>query len=196
MNNMAKGKNRSGLIVTIIVLGLVLAVFATILIIQNVNKPKTTDTTSVDKTSTSSTSTDKPPETTDDTTAETPSATVDPTTLSSIDVEPLSITVFYTKGAGAFEFAVKRTADRTQYVEFSAPELVDTKCTDDTGVFASIIVNPSSNMDETTIAQKTTVGSNTYALTLAGKNCASDQKLLTQYQDAFKNGFSSLKAME
>ena len=193
---MAKGKSKTGLIVTIIVLGLVLAVVATILIVQSFNKPEASETTSTDTTSTSSTSTDKTTEPSDDTTTVAPSDSVDPATLSSIDVEPLSITVFYTKGTGALEFAVKRTADRTQYVEFSSPELVGTKCTDDTGVFASIIVNPSSNTDETTIAQKTTVDDTTYALTLAGKNCASDEALLTKYQDAFKNGFSSLKAMQ
>ncbi|MEO6109862.1 MAG: hypothetical protein ABIP50_02535 [Candidatus Saccharimonadales bacterium] len=196
---MAKGQNRTGLIVTIVVLGLTLAIVSTIVILNGLNKPKVEETTSKTDSSkteptTTTTDSDKGATTTPATTKPAPS--VDPSTLSSIDVDPLKITVFYTKGAGALEYSVKRTADRTQYVEFSAPGLVGTKCTDDAGVFASIIENPASTEDNTSIVQKTTAGDKTYGLTLAGTNCANDQELLATYQTAFKNGFSSLKVME
>lgn len=192
---MAKGQGRTGLIVTIIALAVTLGVVGAIVLLQNLNRPAVV----IDPgTSTESTNEEtKTEETSDETTGEqTTTEAVDPSTLNSIDIEPLEITVFYTKGTPGFEFAVKRTADRTEYVEFSSPDLVGTKCTDDTGVFASIIKNPASSEDQTAVAQKKTVGSDTYELSLAGKNCASDQTLLEEYQAAFSNGFSQLKAME
>lgn len=119
----------------------------------------------------------------------------DPASLSSIDIEPLGVAVLYTKGIPGFEFAVKRTASGTQYVEFSAPELVGTKCTDDQGVFLSIVKNPSGNEDDSTITSETKVGSDTYGLALSGNNCTSDQALFAQYQTAFSNGFSSMRPL-
>ena len=119
---------------------------------------------------------------------------VDLASLNSIAVEPLGVTVYYTKGTPAFDFAIKKAADRTEYVEFTAPSLVGTKCTDDQGLFASIIKNPSTN-DAQTISQTTKVGGDTYGLSLAGASCADDAALLVQYQDGFKAGFSSLAAL-
>lgn len=121
--------------------------------------------------------------------------TVDPATLSSIAIDPMNITVSYTKGIPGFDFAVKRTADRTEYVEFSAAALVGTKCTDDQGSFASIIKNPSTDESQTTIAQKVTIGSDTYGLSLYGKGCTNNIELFDQYQAGFSNGFSNLKAI-
>ena len=120
---------------------------------------------------------------------------VDPETLTSVDVEPLGITVFYTKGTPGFEFAIKKTANQTQYVEFTSSDLVGAKCTDDNGLFATIIKNPSSDEDKSTITQTVKVGSDTYGLSLAGKGCTSDADLLSEYQTGFTNGFTSLKAL-
>jgi len=118
----------------------------------------------------------------------------DPETLSSVDVEPLSVTVYYTKGVPAFGFEVKRTADSTQYAEFSSDELIGTKCTNDTGLFATIIKDPSTT-DEAILSQTVKVGETPYGLSLAGMGCTADAELLAQYQAAFKEGFTSLKAL-
>jgi hypothetical protein len=192
---MAKRQSKSGLIITIIALGLTLVIVGTIAFLQNLNRPTATDL----PVSTETTETETPAETTTDeesTTEETTAPVVDPATLTSIDIEPMAITVFYTKGTPGFEFAVKRTADRTEYVEFSSPDLVGTKCTNDGGVFASIIKNPAASEDQTTLSQKVTVGSDIYGLSLAGENCTSNTDLLEEYQTAFTNGFSQLKVME
>jgi hypothetical protein len=192
---MAKKQGKTGLIVTIIALGLTLVIVSTIVLLHNLNRPEATDEAS----STETTQEDTPAETTPDedvTSEETTPPAVDPATLTSIDIEPLGIAVFYTKGTPGFEYAIKRTADRTEYIEFSSPDLVGTKCTDDGGVFASIIKNPASSEDQTAVSQKKTVGSDVYVLSLAGKNCASNVELLDEYQTAFSNGFSQLQAIE
>lgn len=195
---MARTQGKTGLIVTIGVLVIALLIFGVIALAKNAQKTTpapSTDTskqvpgTTKDATSTETDATDTPAK---------DSSTVpvaDPSTLSSIDVAPLGMTVFYTKGIPGFDFAVKKTADKTQFAEFSSSDLVGTKCTDDVGLFATIIKNPSSNEDQATISQTVKLGSDTYGLSLAGKGCTSDASLLDQYQTAFKNGFSSLKSL-
>ncbi|MDB5160266.1 MAG: hypothetical protein JWO99_529 [Candidatus Saccharibacteria bacterium] len=195
---MARIQGKKGLIATIVVLGIVLLIVGVSIVAKNVSQKPATKTTDTSKTSAAitkdatTTETDVTDPSTTNTTA--PSA-VDPSTLTSIDVEPLSIAVSYTKGVGAFNFEVKKTADKTQYVEFSSPDLAGTKCTDDNGLFASIIKNPSSSEVQATITQTVKVGNDTYGLSLAGKGCTSDATLLDQYQTAFSNGFPSLKAL-
>jgi len=127
--------------------------------------------------------------------AQTTTPAVDPTTLSSIDITPLGISVFYTKGIPGFEFTAKRTANQTQYVEFTSSDLIGAKCTDDAGLIVSIIKNPSSTEDQATISQTVKVGDDSYGLSLAGKGCTSNADLLDRYQTAFTNGFPSLKAL-
>jgi hypothetical protein len=121
---------------------------------------------------------------------------VDPSTLTSVDVEPMGVTVYYSKGTPGFDFAVKRAVDSTQYAEFSSEDLIGTKCTDDSGLFASIIKNPTASEDQTTISQTVVVGEVTYGLSLAGKNCASDVGLLEKYQSGFINGFFRLAVLD
>jgi len=191
---MAKGQGKKGLIVTIVVLGLTLLAVGGFLIWQNANRTDTT--TPAVSTDTSSTTSSK--DSTDSTTATNSTTTtsapaVDPSTLASIDIDPLKITVFYSKGVGGFDFNVLRTTKGTQYVTFSNSDLVGTKCTNDEGDFASIIKNPTSTEDNATISQKVKVGSDTYGLSLAASNCTSNPDLLTKYQTAFTNGFSQLK---
>jgi hypothetical protein len=193
---MAKGQGKTGLIVTIIVLGLTLIVVSAIVLLNRSNGPAVTNQTD---TSDQSDADDLPAQEetpTETPTDETTEPTVDPATLSSIDIEPLEITVYYTKGLPGFEFAVKRTSSGTEYIEFSASQLVGTKCTDDIGLFAIIVKNPGSEEDNSTITHTVTVGGNTYGLSLTGANCTSDTDLLKQYQSAFVNGLSSLKEME
>lgn len=190
---MAKGQGKKGIIVTIIVLGLALLTVGTIVLLQNINSQPEADLPTTTAPTKNETPTDTaPPETPND---ESVAPAVDPSTLTSIDIEPLMIRVFYTKGIGGFEFAVKRTTDGTRYVEFSSQELMGTKCTDDTGVFASIIESPASPEDKTTISQTVVVDGVTYGLSLAGKNCTADLVLFDKYQTGFTNGFSALELM-
>jgi|GEM_PF-1088016 len=122
--------------------------------------------------------------------------TVDPANLSFVDIEPLGIAVAYTEGTPGFEFTIKRTANQTQYIEFTSPDLVGTKCTDDDGLIVSIIKDPSSSEDRATIDQTVTVGDDTYGISLASNSCTKNAELLDRYQRAFIEGFPSLKLLE
>lgn len=192
---MAKGQSKRGLIVSIVVLSLALLIASAFVISRNLNTTNEVETTN-----------QTPTTATDDDSAETsktessekptsPAQEVDESTLSSIDIEPLAITVFYTKGVPGFEYTVERSNDKTEYVQFTSPELVGTKCTDDKGAFVSIIKNPISAEDKTTIKETRTVGNSTYGLSLSAKNCTKDEALLEKYQTAFTNGFSKLKEL-
>ncbi|HEY8886356.1 MAG TPA: hypothetical protein VIM31_02530 [Candidatus Microsaccharimonas sp.] len=193
---MARIQGKRGLIVAIVVLGIVLLVVGAIVLTKKPNQSSTTPSTNTSKDVTTAkdttTETDTPESTATPTDATNP--TVDPATLTSIDIEPLSVTVFYSKGTPGFEFTVLKTADQTQYVEFTSSDLIGTKCTDDQGAFASIIKNPSTNEAQTT-SQTIKVGSDTYGLSLASAGCTANSDLLAQYQTGFKNGFASLKAL-
>lgn len=126
---------------------------------------------------------------------ETPASTIDPATVSTVDIEPLEITVSYVRGVPGFGFLVQRTADGTEYVEFASEEVAGTKCTDDTGVFASIIVSPS-EQDGATITDEVTVDGTVYGLSLPDATCTSDEALFAQYQASFKDAFSLLSKIE
>lgn len=188
----ARKQNKTGLIVTIVVLALTLGVVGGIAFAQNLNKAPATDTTQPASEPATDTPTTQPNEETPP--VEKPAETsIDPKTVSSIEIKPLSIKVFYKKGIPGFEFAVKRTASGTQYVEFSSPELKGTKCTDDEGIFASIIKNPNTDEDKATVKKERTIDDTTYGLSLNGKNCTGDVKLFTQYQDAFSDALVLLE---
>jgi len=120
--------------------------------------------------------------------------TIDPTTVSRIDIEPLEISVAYVRGIPGFGFLVERTASGTQYVSFSAEALIGTKCTDDKGVFASIIVNPS-EQDSPTVTKNISVGGVRYGFAPSEDACTSNTTLFTQYQVAFRDAFPLLQAM-
>ena len=200
---MAKKQRKTGLIVTIVILAItVLGVSAFALVRGNSSPSKVTNETS---TSALDTTNDEPKDAdpTDMPTGSEPTKpavdptkpTVDPATLTSVAIEPLGITVFYSKGTPGFDFAIKKTASKTEYVEFTSTDLIGTKCTDDTGIFASIIKNPSSEEDKTTISETVKVGSDSYGLSLASASCTTNSELLTKYQSGFKAGFSSLKTL-
>ncbi len=129
----------------------------------------------------------------DQTKPSTETATLDPSTISTIDIAPMTITVSYVKGVGALEFQVLRTPSGTQYVEFRSTELIGTKCTDDAGAFASIIQNPSSTESNSTVSQTVDLDATKYGLALSGTNCTPNVALLEQYQQSFSKAFSLLK---
>lgn len=117
---------------------------------------------------------------------------VDLSSFSSLVITQLKIEVFYAKGIGGFSYQILRTPGGTQYIDFSSEDLIGTKCTDDKGVFASILKNPSA-AEEATISASTKVESDSYGLSLPAATCTSEAELLAQYQAAFKSGFSSLR---
>lgn len=118
--------------------------------------------------------------------------TIDASELATIVIEPLNLTVSYVRGIGGFAYVIQRTQSGTEYVEFSAESLVGTKCTDDTGVFASIIVNPAAN-DVATLANTTTIGEDTYGLALPDNTCTGNPDLFADYQASFRDAFGLLK---
>lgn len=127
----------------------------------------------------------------EDTTNET---AIDPEQVSTTTIEPMAIIVSYMKGIEGFEYSVERNPNGTQYVQFSSPRLVGTKCTNDKGVFASIIEKPTED-ESATLNKKTTVSGTLYGLSLADASCTPDEAMLKEYQDAFSTPFTLLKKM-
>lgn len=121
-----------------------------------------------------------------------PTTTLDPSTVGTVDIQPLSLAVSYVKGIGGFEYTVMRSSGGTEYVEFTSPQLVGTKCTDDTGTFASIIQNPDTN-EASTITVTQAVDGTKYGLSLSDNTCTGNTELLKQYQTSFRDAFSLLK---
>lgn len=198
---MAQKKGKQALLTAVSIFVVLLAVVGTIAIIKALN-PGTNDPY-VQQTTNQSTE-DTPTETDEADSPATPSVpdennsandsepAIDPATLATIDVTPMALTVSYTKGVGGFEYEVLRRPNGTRYVEFSSPELVGTKCTNDKGVFASILESPASE-EIATLAKTTTVGGMTYGLSLAAATCTSNATLLKDFQNAFSTPFSLLK---
>ena len=125
----------------------------------------------------------------------TPAPQLDPSTVSTVDIEPLGITVSYVKGVPGFSFIVLRTQDGTEYVEFRNDDLAGTICTDDEGAFASIIVGPS-EQDVATLAQTVTVDETVYGLSLPSDDCTDNTELFEQYQQSFTDAFSLLTVLD
>lgn len=119
----------------------------------------------------------------------------DPSTVSTVDIAPLGVTVSYVKGIPGFEYVIERTQNNTQYVDFLSPQLAGTKCTDDKGVFASIVQDPV-GVDAATISVSREVGGHTYGLSLPDDTCTADGVLFAQYQKSFKDAFGLLKTIE
>lgn len=119
----------------------------------------------------------------------------DPSSFSSLTISQMDLEVFYSKGVPGFSYQILRTPAGTQYVEFSSEDIAGTKCTDDEGVFASIIKNPSA-AEESTVTATTKIDLDSYGLSLASGTCTADPDLLSDYQAAFKNGFGSLRLAE
>lgn len=138
---------------------------------------------------------DKPGEHTHDDTAgpdANPEAELDPATVGTLDIEPLGITISYVKGVGGFEYEVRRTPSGTQYADFKSEDLVGTKCTNDSGDFASILVSPKTD-EQATLTKKVEVEGVTYGLSLASAACTSNTDLLKSYQASFSDAFGLIK---
>lgn len=195
---MAHKRGKRTLIIVLSILAVLLVVVGVVALISAMNPSEsdpykaTSTTETINETDT--TTEPEPVETTEPEETNTEEVTIDPATVSTIDITPMAITVSYVKGIGGFSFQVYRSADGTRYVEFSTEELAGTKCTDDTGVFASILEDPK---DETsgTLDQKVTVDGTLYGLALPSDTCTNDASLLEEYQTSFSDAFPLLKKM-
>lgn len=195
-----KKGNRRRLITTLIVLGVLLLVIGIVAIVRATSshkddpytQPEATTQEKPADTSKGTTKTGDDEKASQDTSANTAEPTIDPSQLASIDIAPMSLTVSYVKGIGGFEYQVLRTPSGTQYVEFLSAELVGSKCTDDQGVFASILANPA-GAESATVTKTTTVDGTKYGLSLASAACTSNPEALQTYQKSFTDAFSLLK---
>lgn len=207
---MSKQSRRKSIITTAIILGVLLLAIGSVALIKALspdNNPYRLDTSNDARQEADDASAATPNETPSDEITKDAEATDDasnedetaaaiaPEDVNEIPITQMGITVSYLKGAGGFEYSVLRTSNGTRYVEFSSPSLVGTKCTNDTGVFASIIANPG-NSDSLTVAKTTTVDSTSYGLSLADATCTSDKELLATYQKAFSDPFTLLKRVD
>lgn len=200
--DMVRSKKKRTLIIVIIVLAVLLVAIGTIAIINGmkgkekdpfVQKEQSTSSTSDKNNSNNSpTPTNNDTSKNTDTSKDSDAAALDPSTLATITIDPMNITVSYIKGAGGFSYEVNRTADGRRYVDFSSDALVGTKCTDDTGIFVSILQSPNEN-EKATVSKTTVVDGTTYGLSIASNTCTSDSAALKKYQDAFSQAFSLLK---
>lgn len=120
---------------------------------------------------------------------------LDPATVGTLDIPSAGITVSYVKGAGGFEYEVSRTQNGTRYVELRSAELIGTKCTNDVGAFASILLSPSSN-EATTLSKTTVVEGTTYGLSLEATTCTSNEEKLKSFQQSFSDAFGLLKKLD
>lgn len=206
---MVKKKSKRTWIVAVAVLVALLVVVGMVTLIKSLNSKtdpyRQTETSSTQSTTDEDSDSDTIQDSNEDATTanDTPTTdtdddtqtTIDPSTVSTIDIEPMDLTVSYVKGVGGFEFAVRRTANGTQYVEFSSPSLKGTKCTDDEGVFASILASPSTD-EGSTITKTVTIDGEKYGLSLVGATCTKDPDLLKKYQASFSDAFSLLKKLQ
>lgn len=191
---MAKTQGKTRFVVAGVVIVVILLAIGAVLLTRKSTPPVAPGTSSTSSDTTKDTTTETDATDVAPATPKTDSPAVDPATLTSLAVQPLGVTVFYSKGTPGFEYAVLKTGDGTQYAQFTSADLIGTKCTDDEGVFASIIKNPSNSEAQTT-SQIVKVGNDTYGLSLASAGCTSNSDLLAKYQTGFKNGFSSLQAL-
>jgi len=195
---MAQRKSRKKLFTILIVVGVIALTIAGIAIVRSMSSTTPVESSETTKKDTPAV-TDKAEDTdkvasediTKDSNAE---PAIDPEQVSTVAIEPMTITVSYMKGVGGFDYQVLRTPSGTKYVQFSSSNLVGTKCTDDIGVFASIIESPTTD-EAATLSKTTTTDGMTYGLSLADTTCTSDAGLLKQFQDAFSGAFSLLKKM-
>ncbi|HWT40418.1 MAG TPA: hypothetical protein VN081_04090 [Dongiaceae bacterium] len=198
---MVHGKTKRRLIASLVLLAILLVVIGIVAIVQAMNSHKdpyaqssqTNTSTNAPASSQSTNQTNNSAQNNTTPTTTQPPAP-DPSTVSTIDIPPMGITVSYIKGVGAFSYQVQRTGDNRQYVAFSSDALIGTKCTDDTGNFASILESPNDN-EKSTVSQTITVDGTTYGLSIASATCTSNADLLAKYQSAFTNAFSLLKKM-
>lgn len=187
---MAKEDRRRSLVVAVTVLVVLLLAIGAVATIRSLNQSEDSSqkTTAVEEDA-EVTANDTPAQTEPQVAPET---TIDPSTTDQLTIAPMGIAVSYVRGVGGFEYQILRTANGTRFVEFSTGSLVGTKCTNDTGVFVSILESPDAT-ESATLAETVTLDDTTYGLSLADATCTSDAEALKTYQQSFVDAFSLLK---
>jgi len=191
---------KKALITAGLVLGVLLLVVGAIVVVRALNTPEPAIETTQESGSTTDSDTDtvKPGNSTDTTPTDSTTTTApafNPDTTTTVDVAPLNLKVYYTKGVGALSYQVLRTPSGTRYIDFQAESLIGTKCTNDTGSFASILEKPAAD-EEATLTKTVTIKGEKYGLSLADDSCTSDTAALKSYQSAFSDGFDLLSHLE
>ena len=184
-------KNKTGLVATIVALAVTLLVVIGFTVWDRHNTSSDSSTIETTQTEQVPGETDMPPAEPDPEPA-IPPTDIDTSNAAWFAIEPLEIEMMHDNTL-AFEYHILRTPEGTQYIEFSTEKLIGTRCTDDKGVFASFIKNPSTDEDKTTVTETTEVNGDTYGLSLAGDSCASDAALLDKYQKGLADFFSLLR---
>jgi len=192
-----KQDTRKRLILALSLLGVLLVAIGAValmkVILPGKEDPYTAPNTTTSEEGDKATETEAPNDT-PSTEVETSTSAPDPATVSTIDIQPMEITVSYVKGVGSIEYEVLRTPSGTRYVEFRSAELVGTKCTNDQGTFVSILASPSGD-ESATLTKTTKIDDTTYGLSLADPACTSNTDTLKEYQQSFSDAFSLLKKM-
>lgn len=158
--------------------------------------PKSSDqtTASSSNTSVSSKKTDAAKKTTDtDTTKVSTPTAPDPSTIKQLEIAQLNVVLGYSNTLPGMSYSIGKTTAGTTYVQLANDQLIGDKCTDDEGVFATILKDPSST-DNTTVSTTVKVGNDTYGLALPSDACTADQDLFDQYQTSMKQNFPFLTA--
>lgn len=194
---MAQKKGRKTLYIVIGVLAVAVLAIGIVAFVRSLTPPSSSE--SQQSSSNKDQPVQKPADTTENPTTAVPENTadqpaIDPERVSTTDIEPMMITVAYIKGIEGFDFQILRNPNGTKYVQFSSESLVGTKCTDDMGVFASIIENPTAD-ERGTLSKTTVVDGTTFGLSLADEACTNNSEQLKQYQASFSEPFSLLKKM-
>ena len=127
-------------------------------------------------------------------TKEVETPTLDPTSVSTVAIDSLGVTVSYVKGVPGFAYSIDQSSSGTRFATFSSEQLVGTKCTDDAGVFATILKDPQQE-DRATLTATKTVSGTVYGLSLPSATCTSDSALFDQYQTSFKDAFGLIQPL-
>lgn len=117
----------------------------------------------------------------------------DPSTVKQLEIAQLNVTLDYSNTLPGMSYSIGRTSGGTTYVQLANDQLVGDKCTDDSGVFATILKDPSST-DSTTVSTTVKVGDDTYGLALPSDSCTGDKDLFDEYQTSMKQNFPFLTA--
>lgn len=178
--------------IALLIVGVILLVIVAVVAVRVFTPSEVTVTEGVDTTVQQPQPEVTTPETTEPAPSEDANAvTVPAEDIATVVIEPMNIEVSYVKSGEGFAYAVSRTAAGTRFVDFTSETLIGTRCTDDEGIFASIIENPS-EAEAATLSKTTTIDGVSYGLSLVTANCTGNPERLAQFQASFSDVFSLL----
>jgi len=118
----------------------------------------------------------------------------DPSTIKQLHIAQLGLVIDYANTLPGMSYSIGKTTAGTTYVQLSNTQLIGDKCTDDDGVFATILKDPTVT-DSVTVSMVTKVGDVTYGLALPSGACTGNLALFNQYQASMKQDFSFLRSV-